>query len=278
MRRRLSGLLFVTTLLTTMFAGSWLAGADPFSSPLGLLMGLPFAASLLAILGAHEVAHYLTSRRYGVKATWPLFIPAPFPPVGTFGALIKIKSIIPDRRVLLEIGVSGPLAGFLVALPLAAVGLAASRVEIVEAAGPGSGEIFHLGTSLVFLFMEKAVLGPLPENAHLYLHPVAFAAWFGFFVTAMNLIPIGQLDGGHVLYALFGRRQRAAARLLLFLFIPLGFVWPGWLFWGALMCFIGLGHPPLLDEAAPLGRRQKILGWIAAAILVLTFTPAPFIL
>jgi membrane-associated protease RseP (regulator of RpoE activity) len=107
---------------------------------------------------------------------------------------------------------------------------------------------------------------------------VAFAAWFGFFVTAMNLIPIGQLDGGHVLYALFGRRQRTAARILLFLFIPLGFLWPGWLFWGALMCFVGFGHPPVLNENRPLDRRQKILAWCAAAVLLLTFTPAPFMI
>jgi membrane-associated protease RseP (regulator of RpoE activity) len=276
-KRRLSGLLFVTTVLTTTIAGSLLAGANPFAGFAGFLAGLPFSVSLLAILGAHEMAHYLTSRRHGVKATWPLFIPAPFPPVGTFGALIRIKSIIPDRRVLLEIGVAGPVAGFLVALPLAAAGLAASQVEIVEAAGPGSGDGLYLGTSLVFLLLEKAVLGPLPENAQLYLHPVAFAAWFGFFVTAMNLVPVGQLDGGHVLYAVFGRRQRQVARVLLFLFIPLGFFWPGWLFWGALLCFMGFGHPPLLDDEKRLGMKQKILAWIALAVLVLTFTPAPFI-
>jgi membrane-associated protease RseP (regulator of RpoE activity) len=275
-KRRLSGLLFIATVLTTTIAGSLLAGANPFAGLAGFLAGLPFSVSLLAILGAHEMAHYLTSRRHGVKATWPLFIPAPFPPVGTFGALIRIKSIIPDRRVLLEIGVSGPVAGFLVALPLAAAGLAASQVEIVEAAGPGSGDGIYLGTSLVFLLLEKIVLGPLPENAQLYLHPVAFAAWFGFFVTAMNLIPIGQLDGGHVLYGIVGRRQRQVARILLFLFIPLGFFWPGWLFWGALLCFMGFAHPPLLDEEKRLGRRQKVLAWIALALLVLTFTPAPF--
>jgi membrane-associated protease RseP (regulator of RpoE activity) len=276
-RRRLSGLLFVTTVLTTTIAGSLLAGDNPFSGLSGLLAGVPFAASLLAILGAHEMAHYLTSRHHGVKATWPLFIPAPLPPVGTFGAIIRIKSIIPDRRVLLEIGVAGPVAGFLVALPLAVLGLAASQVQTVETAGAGSGEGIYLGSSLVFLLLEKAVLGPLPENAQLYLHPVAFAAWFGFFVTAMNLIPIGQLDGGHVIYALFGRRQRMVARLLLLLFVPLGFLWPGWLFWGALMCFIGFGHPPLLDEERPLGGRQRALACLALAVLVLTFTPAPFI-
>lgn len=277
MRRRLSGLLFVATVLTTTLAGSFLAGSNPFAGFSGFFAGLPFSAALLAILGAHEMAHYLTSRRHGVKATWPLFIPAPFPPVGTFGALIRIKSIIPDRRVLLEIGVAGPVAGFLVALPLAVAGLAASQVDIVEAAGPGNGDGLYLGTSLVFLLLEKVVLGPLPENAQLTLHPVAFAAWFGFFVTAMNLIPIGQLDGGHVLYAILGRRQRRVAKVLVLLFIPLGFFWPGWLFWGAIMCYMGFGHPPLLYEERRLRGRQKILGWIALAVLVLTFTPAPFI-
>lgn len=271
---RLSVLLFLATLLTTMLAGSWLEGADALNDPLGLLKGLPFAASLLAILGAHEMGHYLTSRRHGVKATWPLFIPAPLPPVGTFGAIIRIRSAMPDRRALLEIGVAGPLAGFLVALPLAVGGLAASRIEFAETP-EGSG--IYLGTCLAFVLLEKAVLGPLPENAQLFLHPVAFAAWFGFFVTAMNLLPIGQLDGGHVVYAFFNRHQKALSRLFLFLLVPLGFFWPGWLFWGGLMCFIGFSHPPVVIEERPLSLRQKVLGLLAVAVLVLTFTPAPFI-
>lgn len=272
---RLSALLFTATVLTTTLAGSWLAGADPFSEPLGIFKGAPFAAALLAILGAHEMAHYLTARRYGVRATWPFFIPAPIPPVGTFGALIRIKSVIPDRRALIEIGSAGPLAGFLVALPMAIGGLLASHVEVPEPGGEGAG--IYLGTSLIFRLLEEVVLGRLPENAALILNPVAFAAWFGFFVTAMNLLPIGQLDGGHVLYALFGGRRKSLGRLFLLLLIPLGFFWPGWLFWGGLMCVIGFRHPPVLREDIPLGARQKVIGLLAAVVLTLTFLPAPFI-
>jgi membrane-associated protease RseP (regulator of RpoE activity) len=273
-RRRLSGLLFLATLLTTTMAGSLMAGADPFSEPLGLLRGLPFSATLMTILGVHELAHYLTSRRHGVKATWPLFIPAPIPPVGTFGAIIRLRSVIPDRRALLEIGAAGPLAGFAAALPLAVVGIALSRVDVPLVHEGGGG--IALGGSLVFILLEKAVFGALPDGAHLFLHPVAFAAWFGFFVTAMNLLPIGQLDGGHVLYALFGRRHRKIAIIPLLLLIPLSILWPGWLFWGALMCLIGFRHPPVFHEGRPLARRQKLLALAALAVLVLTFTPAPF--
>jgi membrane-associated protease RseP (regulator of RpoE activity) len=248
-----------------------MAGADPFTEP---LRGLPFSATLMCILGVHELAHYLASRRHGVKATWPLFIPAPIPPVGTFGAIIRLRSVIPDRRALLEIGVAGPLAGFAAALPLAVAGIALSRIEVPLVHEGGGG--ISLGGSLVFILLEKAVYGSLPDGAHLFLHPVAFAAWFGFFVTAMNLLPIGQLDGGHVLYALFGRRQRRIAVFLLLLLIPLSVFWAGWLFWGALMCLIGLHHPPVLHEEHPLTGRHKLLALVALLVLVLTFTPAPF--
>ncbi len=274
MNQRIPVLLLVATVLTTTLAGCWLAGRDPFREPLGILAGVPFAAALLSILGAHEGAHYFASRRHGVKATWPLFIPAPIPPVGTFGAIIRIKSRIPDRRALLEIGAAGPLAGFAVALPLAVAGLASSRLEVAEAAGESGG--IYLGSSLVFMLLERALFGTLPDNVNLYLHPVAFAAWFGFFVTAMNLLPIGQLDGGHVLYALVGPRHRAMAKGALLLLIPLGFLWPGWFLWGALMCWIGLRHPPVVVEERPLTVRQRVTGFLAAAVFVLTFTPAPF--
>jgi membrane-associated protease RseP (regulator of RpoE activity) len=270
-RRRLSFLLFVITLLTTMIAGSLTAGADLLGDPFALLEGIPFAASLMGILGVHELGHFIASRRHRVRATLPLFIPGIWP-FGTFGALIKIKSLIPDRRVLLDIGVAGPLSGFLAALPIAVIGLVHSRVE-TGAASPGAAISF--GSPLIFVALENLVVGPRPADASLFLHPVAFAAWIGFFVTGLNLLPVGQLDGGHILYALFGRRQVAFARALLLVFIPLGFFWPGWFFWGALMCFIGYRHPPVLREEIPLDGKRKALGFVAAAILVLTFMPVP---
>ena len=255
-----------------------MVGADPFADPAALLEGVPFSAALLAILLAHEFSHYITSHRHGVRASLPIFIPGP-PLAGTFGAIIRIESPIPDRRSLLEIGIAGPLAGFLVALPIAVVGLKLSHVAVHAAtavAEAGGGMGIGLGNSLLFTLLERLVLGPLPGNASLVLHPVAFAAWIGFFVTAINLLPVGQLDGGHVLYALAGHRQEAISRAVLVVLAPLGFLWWGWFLWGGMLLLMGPRHPPVLAEDSPLGKRESVLGVIAAALLVLTLAPAPF--
>ena len=271
MRGRLELLLFLATVLTTLLAGSLTAGANPLSEPLGILEGLPFAASLLGILGVHELAHYYASRRHRVEASLPLFLPGVLP-FGTFGALIKIRSRIPNRSVLLEIGAAGPLAGFAAALPVAVAGLSLSSFVPISPSGE-SGIAF--GSPLAFTFLERAVLGPRPEGHALLLHPVAFAAWIGFFVTALNLLPAGQLDGGHILYALLGKRQHGLARAVILLLIPLGFLWPGWLLWGALVSLMGYRHPPILAEDHPPDGRRTTAGVLAAAVLVLTFTPVP---
>jgi len=255
-----------------------MAGADPFADPAALLEGAPFSAALLLILGAHEFSHYITSHRHGVRASLPMFIPAPTL-AGTFGAIIRIESPIPDRRSLLEIGIAGPLAGFLVALPLAVVGLKLSRVVVqsaVTTAQAGGSMGVGLGNSLLFTLLERLVLGTLPQSASLVLHPVAFAAWIGLFVTAINLLPVGQLDGGHVLYALAGRRQERISRAVLLVLAPLGFLWWGWFLWGGMLLLMGPRHPPVLAEDSPLGPRERALGVIAAALLVLTLAPAPF--
>jgi membrane-associated protease RseP (regulator of RpoE activity) len=255
-----------------------LAGADPFADPAALLEGVPFSFSLLLILLAHEFSHYFTSRRHGVRASPPLFIPGP-PLAGTFGALIRLESPIPDRRSLLEIGVAGPLAGFLVALPLAVVGLNLSHVAVRAAAAvepTGGGVGIGLGGSLLFALLERLVLGNLPPEAALVLHPVAFAAWIGCFVTAINLLPVGQLDGGHVLYALAGPRQVGISRAALLVLAPLGFLWWGWFLWGGLLLLLGPRHPPVLAETSPLGARERSLGVLAGLLLVLTLAPAPF--
>ncbi len=255
-----------------------LAGADPLADPAALLEGIPFSAALLTILLAHEFSHFITSHRHGVRASLPMFIPGP-PLAGTFGAIIRIESPIPDRRSLLEIGISGPLAGFIVALPLAVVGLKLSHVAVHSAtatAQAGGGMGVGLGDSLLFSLLERLVLGPLPQNASLVLHPVAFAAWIGFFVTAINLLPVGQLDGGHVLYALAGHRQEAISRTVLLVLAPLGFLWWGWFLWGGMLLLMGPRHPPVLAEGAPFGNRERLLGVIAAVLLLLTLAPAPF--
>ena len=277
MRRRVPVVLFLATVVTTLGAGAMLAGADPFADPAALVEGVPFSAALLLILGAHESSHYLLSRRHGVRASLPLFIPAPTL-AGTFGAVIRIESPIPDRRSLLEIGLAGPLAGFIVALPLAVAGLRLSHVAVSDGAATGAGEGLGLGSSLVFSLLERVVLGPLPEQASLVLHPVAFAAWIGFFVTAINLLPVGQLDGGHVLYAMAGRRQEGISRVAVLALAPLGFLWWGWFLWGGMLLLMGLRHPPVLAEASPLGARERVLGGLGAALLVLAFSPTPFLM
>jgi len=278
MRRWIPVLLFLATVATTLGAGALMAGADPFSDPAALVEGVPFSAALLLILLAHEFSHYIISQRHGVRASLPLFIPAPTL-AGTFGAVIRIESPIPDRRSLLEIGIAGPLAGFLVALPVAVAGLKLSPLVVhsaAAAAGSHGGIGIGLGSSLLFALLERLVFGPLPENASLLLHPVAFAAWIGFFVTAINLLPVGQLDGGHVLYALAGHRQEGISRVVVLVLAPLGFLWWGWFLWGGVLLLLGLRHPPVLAEGSPLGLRERVLGVIAASLLVLTLTPAPF--
>lgn len=280
MKRQIPILLFFATVVTTLGAGSMMAGADPFSDPSALLEGIPFSAALLSILLAHEFSHYITSHRHGVRASLPMFIPGPTL-AGTFGAIIRIESPIPDRRSLLEIGIAGPLAGFLMAVPIAVAGLKLSHVAVHSATtaanvGGGGDAGIGLGSSLLFALLERLVLGPLPQNASLVLHPVAFAAWIGFFVTAINLLPVGQLDGGHVLYALAGKRQEGISRAVLLILAPLGFLWWGWFLWGALLVLMGPRHPPVLAEGSQLGPREGVLGAIAAALLVLTLAPAPF--
>lgn len=277
MRLRVPILLFLATVVTTLGAGSMMAGADPFADPASLLEGIPFSSALLLILLAHEFSHYLTSHRHGVRASLPLFIPGP-PLAGTFGAIIRIESPIPDRRSLLEIGIAGPLAGFLVALPLAVAGLRLSHVaaHTAAAAGPSGGMGIGLGDSLLFALLERLVLGPLPPSASLVLHPVAFAAWIGFFVTAINLLPVGQLDGGHVLYALAGSRQEGISRAILLVLAFLGFLWWGWFLWGGLLLLLGPRHPPVLEEGSTLAWRERVLGGVGALLLLLTLAPAPF--
>lgn len=264
--------LFIATFFTTLKAGADWAGVDVIKDPLLLYRGFPFAGPLLLILGCHELGHYLLSRRWGVPASLPYFIPLPYPySFGTLGAFIKLKSPILNRRVLFDIGAAGPLAGFLVAVPIILVGLRLSEVR------PAIHQpSLSLGSSLLFSFMTEWVLGASPDEYTIVLHPIAFAGWIGLFVTALNLLPVGQLDGGHLIYALFARRHQAVAVLTFLILIPLGFLWNGWLLWAALTVFFGFRHPPVIDELTPLDRGRKTLGWICLAIFALSFTPVPF--
>jgi len=274
--------LFLLTVFTTLWAGAYATRSNPKEGPLqfllgdpaALLKGLPFAGTLLGILVTHEFGHYLFSRIHRVPASLPLFIPGPPHFIGTFGAVIRMRSPILSRRALFDIGVAGPIAGFVVAVVALVIGLSLSKVVTNEAVYG-----LHLGEPLLLQFVSWLVLGPLPQGYDVVLHPVGFAAWFGLFVTSLNLIPIGQLDGGHVAYALWGPRQRTVAVAMLPILLVLGFMpggWPGWFLWAGMAGLVGLGHPPVRDPRAALGRTRIWVGWGALAIFVLTFAPIPF--
>jgi membrane-associated protease RseP (regulator of RpoE activity) len=272
--------LFVATVFTTLWAGAYATNADPFlgawrflvNNPAALWKGVPFAATLLGILVTHEFGHYLLSRVHRVPASLPLFIPGPPHFIGTFGAIIRMRGPILSRKALFDIGVAGPIAGFVVAVIALIIGLRWSTVVVDQ-------ELYglRLGEPLLLQFFSWLVIGVIPQGYDVVLHPVAFAAWFGLFVTSLNLIPIGQLDGGHVAYALWGSRQRSIALAVVPILLILGFIgWPGWFLWAGMAGVLGLAHPPVLDPDTLLGRTRIWIGWAAMAIFALTFAPIPF--
>lgn len=263
-------ILFLLTVFTTFLAGALMNQVNPFSHPLLILKGASFAVPLLLILTFHEFGHYIESRRAGIKVSLPYFIPGPTL-FGTFGAVIKSKSPFKTRRDLLDVGAAGPIAGFVVAVIVIIVGL--SHSQIVEEV---SGEGLILGESLIFKFLSWMVLKDVPEGYNVLLSPTAFAGWAGILVTMLNLLPIGQLDGGHIMYALLGKNQRKVATVATLALIPLGyFLWVGWFVWVALVLLIKIGHPPTLNDQVPLDTKRKVVGWLAMFIFVLSFTPVP---
>jgi hypothetical protein len=265
-------LLFVLTIGTTLLVGSINRGGDPFKHPLDLLLlGWPFSLSIILVLGSHELAHFLTARRLGVEATLPYFLPVPHPMTGTMGAFIRINSPVPTKSALVRVGVSGPLVGFLVALPVCFIGLLLSRPVAVSAS-----QGIQLGSPLIFWLFSELLHPRLGPGKDLLLHPVAFAGWLGLFVTALNLLPIGQLDGGHVAYAVFGKRWQKLSWIVIAALALMGFFWLGWLFWALLVVVLGLRHPPPLDDLTPLNKADWRLVAVAVLIIVLTLTPAPF--
>jgi membrane-associated protease RseP (regulator of RpoE activity) len=253
-------------------AGALQRGIDPFSEPSRIIEGLPFALALMLILLSHELSHFFASHAHHTEATLPYFIPAPSI-IGTFGAFIKMKSPIITRKALIDIGASGPVVGFVISVIASVVGLRLSSVVALE---PGEG-MLSLGDNLLFLALAKLTKGVPPEGHDIVLHPVAFAGWIGLFVTSLNLIPIGQLDGGHIVYALLGELHRKLSIALVAVLAVAGALyWPGWLVWACLMVILGIRHPPVLFWETPLDPRRKMLGWSALVIFVLTFTPRPF--
>jgi membrane-associated protease RseP (regulator of RpoE activity) len=266
--------LFICTIGTTILAGALQQGVNPIEDPSQLLKGLPFSAALLFILVAHEMGHFLTSKYYHIDASLPYFIPAPTL-IGTFGAFIKMRSPVMNKRVLLDIGANGPLAGLLVTIPILAVGLKLSEVRALAAPVE---EGMTLGSSIILYVMTTVVVGNLPDTHQVILHPLGFAGWIGLLVTSLNLIPVGQLDGGHIAYAVFGRRTAYISKAVLVCMLGLG-VWASrmWLMW-ALILFVLLGvrHPAPLDYDVPLDRRRRILGLSMLVVFVITFVPVPF--
>jgi membrane-associated protease RseP (regulator of RpoE activity) len=264
-------LLFFLTLLTTILAGALQEGVNPFTDPGLIYRGIPFSFSLMGILLAHECGHYLAARKHGLNVTLPYFIPAP-PIIGTFGAFIKMRSPVRDRRMLMDVGAAGPLVGVAVAIPLLIAGLRLSEVRLIQGEGG-----MNLGSSLLLSLLTQIVVGPLPEGYDIVIHPVGFAGWIGLLVTALNLLPVGQLDGGHVGYALFGEWQNRISKIVYGGLILLGVLgWQGWLVWAVLLWFLGIRHPVPTDWWVPLDRKRKIIGWVTVGVFILTFIPVPF--
>jgi membrane-associated protease RseP (regulator of RpoE activity) len=280
-------LLFVLTLISTLavgtqFASSYASGRTPnindlFSNfaallahPQLLLSGVPFAFTLIGILLAHELGHFFACRYYGISASYPYFIPAPTL-IGTLGAFIRIRSPISNRKALFDVGLAGPVIGFLFAVPALAIAIFYSRVVPFSVASTPT--VF--GHPLVMRFLVAA-LRPGVSLQNLLLHPVGQAAWVGLFATALNLLPAGQLDGGHILYSVAGKYHKKITLAVALLLIPLGFIfWYGWIMWSVLLLAIGFRHPPLLNRWETLDRTRLLWAAFAVLMFVLCFMPMP---
>jgi membrane-associated protease RseP (regulator of RpoE activity) len=256
-RRWLHALLFLLTVGSTWLVGGW-----------------AYSATILAILGCHELGHYVACRYYDVDASLPFFLPIPITLTGTLGAFIRIREPIPYKRWLFDIGIAGPIAGFLVAVPALFIGISLSHVAPLRAE-----DGLFLGEPLLLKFASWIFWGSIPDTQTLVLHPVGFAAWFGLLATALNLFPVGQLDGGHISYAVLGRRSTYVTVAMIGVAMVLSYRSASWIVWtimvtGMLFAF-GVRHPPVIDEDAPLDPARKVLAVVAAVIFALCFTPAP---
>jgi len=249
--------LFILTVASTWFVG-----------------GPVYSFAVILILFGHEMGHYLMSRRYGIRATLPFFLPFPLPPFGTLGAVIRMESTVSSRKVLFDTGVAGPFISLILSIPAIVIGLKLSRVVPISHIKEG---MLRLADPLLFSFIQRLVLGEVSENYEIFLHPIGFAGWVGLFVTSLNLLPIGQLDGGHIAYGLFGRTSRVifliAIAVMAFITV---FYNPGWFLLLILIILFGFRHPPPLDDQTPLDWKRKLLGGFVFLAFFLSFTPAPF--
>lgn len=277
--------LFAMACVSTTMAGVAFAGGDPFAlqdwyDAEKVLGGFSYSAAALGILGAHEMGHFLQCRRRGVRASAPYFLPGlPIPGVGlmpfigTFGAFIRMRPHPMTARDLLQIGAWGPIAGFVVALPVLTAGVAMSDVRPL----PEQGDVLTLGDNLLMKALIAMFHGPIPAGSDLWLHPLAMAGWMGCFLTALNLMPVGQLDGGHIGYAIFGQTHQRVAPVVFAGMLLLGaLVFPGWLVISGLVWSMGVRHPDTLCDA-PGPAAGTLTAAVCAAIFILTFTPAPIV-
>ena len=306
----INAVMFVLTFLSMLTTG-FLFGAGPAANQVfgdlviaGMLAGIPFTAGMLPILLAHEFGHYLAARYHNTAVSLPYFIPFPLSLLGTLGAFIRLKEFPRNKNVLHDIGIAGPLAGLVVAIVVLFVGLYLSVLEsIPETIAPNTGLLLE-GNSILYLFAKLAVFGELlPQPASygdtgmiaywinyfftgrpipfggldVIIHPVARAGWAGLLVTALNLIPVGQLDGGHLVYVLFGKRATRAWPIVLAIVVLLGFTWSGWWIWALLIYFMGRTYAEPLDQITPLSAGRRVVAWIGVIVFFLVFTPVPFI-
>ncbi|MGR3310490.1 MAG: site-2 protease family protein [Candidatus Brocadiales bacterium] len=250
-------ILFIATIISTCFIG-----------PL-------YSATIMIILLSHELGHFFMCKKHGVGATLPYFIPFPFSPFGTFGAVIRMKGRMPNKQALFDIGVAGPLAGLFFAIPAIIIGLSLSTTRPVEEVIASRG-FMQLGEPLLFAFISNIIFGNVPENVDIILHPIAYAGWTGLFVTALNLLPVGQLDGGHIIYALLGKKSEIVYKIGIGMFCVFTILWyHGWILLTILLLFFGFKHPAPVDETTGLDPRRRLLGIITFVIFVISFTPEP---
>jgi membrane-associated protease RseP (regulator of RpoE activity) len=283
---RINLILFLITILTTTLTGAMLIGSDPFSTFQGLIKGIPYAIAILSILGAHEMGHYLYAKKYRIYATLPYFIPFFIPAfnIGTLGAFIKIRSPIPDKKALFDVGVAGPIAGFIVSLFFLFLGF--SLLPDLEGVKEYIGQMHEwsdsganaltLGNPLLFDLIRTMMGGEHLPMYEVYHFPFIFAGWLGLFVTALNLMPIGQLDGGHISYALLGEKAKYVAIGAFIALALLNFYSLNWILWTILILLvIRLKHPPTLNDNIELDPNRRTLAWISYILFITCFSPMP---
>ncbi len=311
-KKNINIVLFLITFISILFSGLLTSYTGPQTTDLRIIwahlqgnlgQSLAFAISLLGILTAHEFGHYFAARYHQTKVTLPYFIPFPLSPFGTMGAFIRMLEPPKNKKVLLDIGLAGPLAGLIVAIPVLIIGLSLSVVEPLPAILPP--DFIFEGNSILYLVLKYLIHGawlpepasyggippliywirylftglPLPEGGlDVLIHPVAWAGWAGLLVTSLNLLPAGQLDGGHIIYSLFGRTLKWVRPVILIILVILGFMWSGWWLWAVLILLLGRKTAEPLDEITELDRDRKIIAWIGLIIFFLVFTPVPLII